>query len=321
MEETKLSPELMKKLDQLSKKFAAEGQNLEDYLEGLLHSDYTTYWDYIRLDTLLSLQNPRTTFKDEQIFITYHQITELYFKLILSEISQVAGEEEMTIPVFIDKLHRVNRYYEQLVNSFSVLTEGMSREEFMMFRMALMPSSGFQSVQYRLIEISCTNLVNLVHPGDILWLSPDDSIEQYLDKLYWRAGARNAKTGEKSLTLRQFEDKYEEKLKYHAKAYQHLNLQQKSKQFLKKANQKQQAEIKAALRLLDQQANVQWPLSHFKAAVRHLYADKRTKAATGGTNWRQYLPPRYQRINFFPDLWNEEEKENWGKSWVQEQLS
>jgi len=36
--------------------------------------------------------------------------------------------------------------------------------------------------------------------------------------------------------------------------------------------------------------------------------------ATGGTNWQKYLPPRFQRIMFFPELWNDEEKANWGRA-------
>jgi tryptophan 2,3-dioxygenase len=35
--------------------------------------------------------------------------------------------------------------------------------------------------------------------------------------------------------------------------------------------------------------------------------------ATGGTNWQKYLPPRFQKIIFFPELWTEQEKEEWGK--------
>ena len=36
-------------------------------------------------------------------------------------------------------------------------------------------------------------------------------------------------------------------------------------------------------------------------------------ASTGGTNWQKYLPPRFQQIIYFPELWSEEEKQNWGK--------
>ena len=65
------------------------GQDISSYLDGLLYRDYLTYWDYIHLDTLLSLQNPKTDFPDEKVFIIYHQITELYFKLIRNELDQL----------------------------------------------------------------------------------------------------------------------------------------------------------------------------------------------------------------------------------------
>jgi tryptophan 2,3-dioxygenase len=40
--------------------------------------------------------------------------------------------------------------------------------------------------------------------------------------------------------------------------------------------------------------------------------------ATGGTNWQKYLPPRFQKIIFFPEIWNQSEIEEWGKGWVME---
>src|SRR6478609_9037043 len=85
-----LNPQLQDKLRQLEDKYAAMGQDMPSYLDGLLYADYLTYWDYIHLDTLLSLQNPKTAFPDERVFIMYHQITELYFRLILWEIEQIA---------------------------------------------------------------------------------------------------------------------------------------------------------------------------------------------------------------------------------------
>lgn len=65
--------------DEIVKKFKAAGQNPDVYMEGLMHSKYLTYWDYIQVDTLLSLQKTKTDFPDEEIFITYHQVTELFF--------------------------------------------------------------------------------------------------------------------------------------------------------------------------------------------------------------------------------------------------
>jgi tryptophan 2,3-dioxygenase len=59
-----------------------------------------------------------------------------------------------------------------------------------------------------------------------------------------------------------------------------------------------------------------WPLVHYKSAVRYLQEKNKDVAATGGTNWQQYLPPRFQKRIFFPELWSEKEKEEWGKGWV-----
>lgn len=87
--------EIVDKIKLLEEKFRASGQDLSSYLEGLLHADYLNYWDYINLDTLLTLQQPRTSFKDEKIFIIYHQITELYFNLILWELEQMAAVDNI----------------------------------------------------------------------------------------------------------------------------------------------------------------------------------------------------------------------------------
>jgi tryptophan 2,3-dioxygenase len=43
-------------------------------------------------------------------------------------------------------------------------------------------------------------------------------------------------------------------------------------------------------------------------------------AATGGTNWQKYLPPRFQKVIFFPDLWTQQEQEEWGKGWVVKEI-
>ena len=53
-------PAILDKLKQLEEKYAAMGQDLSSYLDGLLYADYRTYWDLIHLDTLLSLQRPQT---------------------------------------------------------------------------------------------------------------------------------------------------------------------------------------------------------------------------------------------------------------------
>ena len=66
---------------QLKEKYEAIDQNLGVHLEGLLYSKPITYWDYIHTDALLNLQIQRTTLPDEMVFIGYHQINELIFKV------------------------------------------------------------------------------------------------------------------------------------------------------------------------------------------------------------------------------------------------
>ena len=67
---------------------------------------------------------------------------------------------------------------------------------------------------------------------------------------------------------------------------------------------------------MDVNVNVNWVLSHYKSAVRYLQKDPEDIAATGGTNWQKYLPPRFQKRIFYPELWNENELAEWGKNWV-----
>ena len=318
MEDVMLTQELVRQIEQLTSKFDRNGQKLADYLQGLVHANFLNYWDYIQLDTLLSLQNPKTDLKDEMVFVTYHQITELYFKLVLWEMDQLTDGSIGKASQFLEKVTRMNRYFGQLVSSFTVMTEGLDREQFAKFRLALTPSSGFQSVQYRIIELMATDLASLVHPNYVLWLSPNDPPKEYLDKLYWKAGARDTETGKKTLTLQQFEEKYDSLLLEKAQAYKNKNLRRRMHTFLDEHEEKS-SDIIIALREFDLYANVHWPLAHFRAAVRHLVSNNSVKGATGGTNWRKYLPPRFQRIIFFPELWSDEEKDDWGKTWVMEQ--
>ena len=308
-------PGVLERLKQLQDKYAAMGQDLTSYLDGLLHADFPTYWDYINLDTLLSLQQPVTPFPDEQIFVIYHQITELYFKLSLLEIEQIHAETNLDAATFLERVNRVNRYFENLVRSFDIMVHGLDHEQFLNFRMSLLPSSGFQSVQYRLIEIACTSLDRLVHRelrdehADYTF----DQVDSLFDVLYWRRGASELASGEPTLTLKQFEKKYREHIVQFGEERYYTNLRRK---WLSLDPEHQTDELKDALRTLDELVNVHWPLSHYRSAVRHLQKDPIDIAATGGTNWQQYLPPRFQTLLFFPELWTEQEQAEWGKSWV-----
>src|SRR5436190_4345706 len=183
--DSSLDPKLQQLLQKLQQKYAVMGQDLSSYLDGLLHSDYLTYWDYIHLDTLLSLQNPKTHFPDERVFITYHQITELYFSLVLWEIDQIAERNPLDESFFVERLTRIVRYFKNLTESFEIMTDGMEHDQFLKFRMSLLPASGFQSAQYRLIELCSTDLINLVDVGQREALQEYSDIGQQVDKLYW----------------------------------------------------------------------------------------------------------------------------------------
>lgn len=314
-----ISQELHDRLELLNAKYKAIGQDLLSYLDGLLYADVTTYWDYIELDTLLSLQKPKTKFPDEVVFIVYHQITELYFKLALQEFSALGELEQPTKRIFIDRVTRINRYFEALIKSFSIMVDGMDREEFLKFRMSLLPASGFQSAQYRQIEIYSTDFINLVARDERPKFNADSSIEEMYQQIYWRYGATEIETGNKTLTLTQFEEKYEQSflaLGAHCKT---RNLWQV---YLKLSeSDRADDEVTQVLRTNDLNVNVFWPLAHYKSAVRYLARKDADVAATGGTNWQKYLPPKFQKRIFYPALWNEEEMEQWGKGWVENQIS
>src|SRR4030095_12015151 len=93
-----MEDKIEQKIKLLEEKYAQMGQDLDSYLDGLLLSNYLTYWDYTQVETLLTLQNPKTDFPDELIFIIYHQITELYFKLALHELDQIANNGRHILP-------------------------------------------------------------------------------------------------------------------------------------------------------------------------------------------------------------------------------
>ena len=109
----------------INEKYENLGENPDTYLKGLLQAKLINYWDYVEVDTLLSLQKPRTNFKDEEIFIMYHQVIELLLKLVLHEIKQVVEEPELTEDFLITKINRMNRYTSMLITSFDIMPLAM----------------------------------------------------------------------------------------------------------------------------------------------------------------------------------------------------
>lgn len=308
MGEKKIDENILQQLTKLEEKYEAMGQDLSSYLDGLLYSDYLTYWDYIHLDTLLSLQSPRTAIPDEKIFILYHQVTELYFRMILNEMEQATFTDPIGEQTFLKRLKRINRYLDHLIDSFDVMTDGMDQDQFLAFRMALLPASGFQSAQYRKIEIHATDFINLVNLNKREEMQGESDISKLYEHLYWKAGATELATGKKTLTLKQFEAKYGKEFIEMGENLSDCNLLRKYHD-----HYEGNKEISDQLKMLDQKANVDWPLQHLKSATRYLQRDPEVIKASGGTNWQKYLPPRRQRIIYYPELWTKEEISDWGQ--------
>jgi len=253
-----ITPEIKEKLEALQSKYDVMGQDMLAYLDGLLYAEYVNYWDYIHLDTLMSLQQPRTP-----------------------------------IP---------------LVRSFEVMIDGMDKEEFLQFRMALLPASGFQSVQFRMIEFMSTDGNNLVHAEARGQYTHNSAPTNYWSELYWKRGGLEMKTGKKTLTLRRFEKKYSKTLQELATDQLNINLNRLYRPWA------EDQELVKLLRRYDQLATVDWPMAHMTSAAKYLDKKPEVIEATGGTNWQKYLPPRFRRVTFFPDLWTEEELATWGKA-------
>lgn len=298
------------KLEALRRKYSLLGQDMETYLEGLLYSRSLTYWDYIELDTLLTLQKPRTDFPDEVIFIVYHQITELYFKLIKAELELIAQESWQEERPLLKRLGRIISYFRHLTHSFEIMLYGMESENFLRFRTALLPASGFQSVQFREIELYSTGLRQLLapHKRDIA----SDQVEDLYDHIYWKYGNLDARTGEKTLTLKLFEQKYDKYLRGLAHQWREKNLNARLEGALARG-QVSDALIQA-FREVDVQVNIHWRLVHLRTAAYYLRREEGALPSTGGTNWQQYLPPHHQLVQFFPSVWSSQEKAEWGKA-------
>ncbi len=299
-------------LKEIELKYQAINQKTETQLEGLLWSKPITYWDYIQTDALLNLQTQRTTLPDEMVFIMYHQVNELIFKMILWEMNQISYAQNIETDFFTERLMRISRYFDMLTTSFSIMGDGMEVEQYMKFRNTLTPASGFQSAQYRLIEFSSTDLINLIDHRFRDTIDRNTPFEFAFEHLYWQAAGKDYQTGKKSFLLEEFEKKYKKMFLGHMEEYNTINIWQKFKQ-LPDADQKNPELIKA-MRHYDHTVNITWVMQHLNTAKKYIdQSGKGSGEATGGSDWKKYMHPKYQRRIFFPELWTTDELANWGE--------
>lgn len=292
-------------------------------------SEKLSYWDYIEVDALLNLQHPKTKFNDERIFIIYHQISELFFRLIINELeilTDLHKKEFLDYRNWIKRLGRVINNFNILTNSISVLmpeykvfqkskpmisnsdisalsVNCFDNDEFLKFRVSLAPASGFQSFQYRTIEIMSTRLLNLLHPSKKEELKNAQDLEKIYHNLYWKYGARimkddnqtNPNLLEKAETLIEFENKYDTHFLNLAYEYQERNLFSLYHKYISGNENDKTIQIREILKYYDFVVNRHYKGVHYGLAYAHL----KSSTGTGGTNWHQYLSISKNEISFF----------------------
>lgn len=306
-----MQPTTEQLMAELDKKFSAIDQKTDTHLEGLLWSKPITYWDYIQTDALLNLQIQRTVLPDEMVFIMYHQINELLFKMILWEVEQITSIEKPSTEFFTERLMRISRYFDMLTTSFDIMGDGMEVDQYMKFRNTLTPASGFQSAQYRIIEFASTDLINLIDYRFRATIDRNTPYEHALEHLYWQAAGKDYKTGKKSYLLSAFEEKYKEEFLRKMEQYNTTNIWRKFKSL--DAEAQQNPELIKAMRHYDHTVNVKWVMGHLNAARKYIESGQGSGEATGGSDWKKYMHPKYQRRIFFPELWSETELQHWGE--------
>jgi tryptophan 2,3-dioxygenase len=125
-------------------------------------SEPVYYSDYLRLDKILDSQEPKSIQQgepahDEMLFIIIHQTYELWFKQILHELDSIIDMfkkdyvDEESIGTIISRLRRITEIQKVMIEQFRVI-ETMTPLDFLDFRDFLVPASGFQSFQFRMVE-------------------------------------------------------------------------------------------------------------------------------------------------------------------------
>ena len=297
-------------INEIIAKLEAEGQNPKTHFEGMLYSKPMNYWNYIQTDALLNLQTQRTNIPDELIFIMYHQVNELLFKMILWEIEQVAFHKNLKADFFSSRLDRISRYFDLLSGSFKIMGDGMEVAQYMKFRNTLAPASGFQSAQYRMIEFASTELINLIDFRFRKTINRNTPFKHAFEHLYWQAAGKDHKTGKKTPLITLFEEKYMDTFIRFMKDYNTRNLWTTFKNLPLK--EKSNINLVNSMRHYDHTVNVLWVMEHFNSASKYLESGKKSAQATGGSDWKKYMHPQYQKRVFFPDLWSKTELETWG---------
>jgi tryptophan 2,3-dioxygenase len=242
-----------------------------------------SYGSYLRLAELLGAQVPQASpvAHDELLFITIHQVYELWFKLVLAELTD-ARDRMLSGEAYLPRLRleRCLTVQRVLVAQVDVI-DTMTPQDFLEFRTGLAPASGFQSVQFREIEF----LSGLKDPGYLERFRGQTEVEQQ------RLAARLA---EPSLW-----DGYLAVLR-HA-GFPVESSDDRFTSYVTIASDRGRYgslwDLAEAL-LAHDQSWALWRARHVLMAERQIG----TKPGTGGSSGGGYLRPRVE-LRFYPELW------------------
>ena len=120
-------------------------------------------------------------------------------------------------------------------------------------------------------------------------------MEDFFENIYWKDAGVNRQTGQKTLTLRQFEEKHLDSFIALAKRVRGNTLEDKALRM-----QDRSPELTAALRAFDRLYNVEWPLVHLQTAQHYLDSRGDAKAATGGSEWKNTCTRCTNSASFSP---------------------
>jgi len=180
----------------------------------------------------------------------------------------------------------------------------------MKFRNTLTPASGFQSAQYRKIEFASTELINLIDNRFRSTIDRNTPFEHAYEHLYWQAAGKDYATGDKTTLLKVFQDRYMNDFIVFMKKYNRVNLWSLYTSLPDVV--KDDLELQNAMRHYDHTVNVRWVMAHYGTAEKYLVSGNEVAKATGGSKWKKYMHPKYQRRIFFPELWTPKELDQWG---------
>ena len=179
------------------------------------------YSDYLQLNSILNAQDLESDKQgkhahDEMLFIIIHQSYELWFKQILFEtksVYDILAKEEINdnspeLQVAVNRLHRVTEILRVLVDKVTIL-ETMSAQDFLDFRDLLRPASGFQSMQFKVLETLLGLKIEERHG------------QEYFTSQLRSEDAKSIYTLAKETTLLQLVNNWLERMPYFSESYWH----------------------------------------------------------------------------------------------------